>query len=102
MITIHHYIRIFSLITGFSTILLILADTAVEYSVGQSEGILHYLGIGYLIPYLIGVSAFIFSMINLEKGSRALYLIPSIIGLLILLLLGFLYVLLQLYLYLSF
>lgn len=102
MLTIHHYIRIFLLITGFSTILLILADTAVEYSIGSSGGILLYLGIGYLIPYLIGVSAFIFSMITLEKGARALYLIPSIIGLLILLLLGFLYVLLQLYLYLSF
>lgn len=102
MINIPHSIRILFLITGFSAILLILADTAVEYSVGPGEGILHYFGIGYLFPYLIGLSAFISSIINLEKGLRALYLIPSIIGLMTLLLLGFAYVLLQLYIYLSF
>ena len=102
MINIPHSIRILLLLTGFTTILLILADTVVEYSVGPGTGILTDLGIGYLIPYLIGFSAFIFSIINLEKGSRVRYLIPFIIGLVILLLLGFVYVLLQLYLYLSF
>jgi hypothetical protein len=102
MILIHNSIRVVLLITGFVAILLLLADTAVEYSVGSSIGILHFLGIEYRYPFWIGVLAFVFSIIKLQKGSRAIYLIPAIIGLVILLILGLLYVLLQIYLFVNF
>lgn len=99
---IQNYVRVILLVIGFATILLFLADTVVEYSDGSRVGILHFLRIEYRYPFWIGIFALIFSMVKLKKGSRAVYLIPSIIGLGILLLLGMLYLLLQIYLYVSF
>jgi hypothetical protein len=102
MILICNSIRVVLLITGFVAVLVLLAETFVEYSVGSNIGILRFLGVEYIYPFWIGVLAFVFSIIKLKKGSRAIYLIPAIIGLVILLLLGLLYVLLQIYLYVNF